>query len=55
MIRCEFQEYGERVAHLVPSDAQAQLSDSRAGASSSVYCSLCQAGTYGTGSGKGLL
>ena len=40
---------------LVPSDAQAQLSDSRAGASSSVYCSLCQAGTYGTGSGKGLL
>ena len=43
----------ESVADLVPSHAQAhwQLSDSRAGSSSSVYCSLCQAGTYGTGSG----
>ena len=41
----------EGVADLVPSDAQVQFSDSRAGSSSSVYCSLCQAGTYGTGSG----
>ena len=41
----------EGKSNLVPSDAQAQLPDSRAGSSSSVYCNLCQAGTYGTGSG----
>ena len=27
----------------------------QAGSSSSVYCILCQAGTYGTGSGQGVL